>query len=395
MPDSPATILVILPTWVGDYVMATPLLRTLRSHFPESRMIYFHEPNLTDLITGCPWPDHCIPLTPKNQRHMWHRSFRAIIGQLRREKIDLAVLLPNSFRAAMTAYLGGARQRLGYDRDGRRWLLTQKVPVMNRRARNGDWQRPTTNIDTPNPIWTPTDFARRVAPALPVKPGRYVPMRMVDYYAGLAAAIGAPHPGQQFELHTTPQWDESIEDKLRAAGVDRNKKRIVLSPGARFGASKCWAPEKFAATADYLKNKYDAEILITCGPGEEPIAQAIGNTMQTQGHVLDEPRPSLGELKSLIKSCDLLLCNDAGPRHFAKAFGKPVVTLYGPTHPEWTATDYDQERIVRIDVDCGPCQQRICPLEHHRCMTDLTVEMACQTVDELLQIAEKANPEKR
>ena len=93
----------------------------------------------------------------------------------------------------------------------------------------------------------------------------------------------------------------------------------------------------------------------------------------------------MGELKSLIRRSDLLICNDAGPRHFAKAFGVPVVTVFGPTHPQWTATSYEQERIVRIDVDCGPCQQRVCPLGHWKCMTGVTVEMVCEAAKVLLR----------
>jgi len=93
---------------------------------------------------------------------------------------------------------------------------------------------------------------------------------------------------------------------------------------------------------------------------------------------------TLGELKSLIKRSDLLIGNDAGPRHLAKAFNVPEVTVFGPTHPEWTATDYPKERIVRIDVDCGPCQQRICPLGHLQCMTGVTVDAVFQAATELL-----------
>ncbi|MCH8253562.1 MAG: glycosyltransferase family 9 protein, partial [Planctomycetes bacterium] len=120
--------------------------------------------------------------------------------------------------------------------------------------------------------------------------------------------------------------------------------------------------------------EYGASVIITCGPGEESIARAIGAEMHAPGIVLDNPRLTLGQLKSLIRRCDLLLCNDAGPRHFAKAFGVPVVTIFGPTHPEWTATSYPAERIVRIDVDCGPCQKRTCPLGHLDCMTGVEVE---------------------
>ena len=107
---------------------------------------------------------------------------------------------------------------------------------------------------------------------------------------------------------------------------------------------------------------------------EEALARKIGGDLPAGGHVLDDPRLSLGELKALVKRCDLLICNDTGPRHFGQAFGVPVVTVFGPTDPEWTRTSYARERIVRVEVDCGPCQQRLCPVGHLKCMTEVTVE---------------------
>ena len=127
-------------------------------------------------------------------------------------------------------------------------------------------------------------------------------------------------------------------------------------------------------------------MVVTCGPGEESTARAIGDAMRRPGFVFDRPRLSLGELKSLVARGDLLLCNDSGPRHFAKAFGISVVTIFGPTHPDWTATSYPAEKIVRIDVDCGPCQQRECPLGHLKCMTGVTVDAVFSAAVELLRV---------
>ena len=102
--------------------------------------------------------------------------------------------------------------------------------------------------------------------------------------------------------------------------------------------------------------------------------------------VLDRPCLTLGELKSLISRCDLLLGNDTGPRHFARAFHLPMVTVFGPTDPAWTATSYTNERIVRVDVDCGPCHKKICPLGHLKCMTLVTVDMVEQACEEMITV---------
>jgi len=222
-------------------------------------------------------------------------------------------------------------------------------------------------------------------------------MPMVEYYADLAEAIGCPRPGHGLELFCTPDCDEAVERRLTQMGIVRRRPRVVFSPGAKYGAAKCWAAERFAETARRLIEEQGAEVIVTCGPGEEAIARRIGQALRdapvgnrchtpSPCHVLDSPRLTLGELKSLIRGCDLLIGNDAGPRHIAKAFGVPVVTVFGPTHPDWTWTDYDHERVVRIDVDCGPCQQRVCPLGHHQCMTGVTVDAVYDAAASLLQV---------
>jgi len=254
-------------------------------------------------------------------------------------------------------------------------------------------------------------------------------MPLVEYYADLAEAIGCERPGDRLELFTTPNCDESIQNRLASLGIADRHPLIVVSPGAKFGAAKCWMPERFAAVADRLIETQDATVIVTCGPGEEPIARQIVAAMKSNrislkdplalpsppnrgrgvwnrpspqtspwkgeekeipdgangGFVFDDPLLTLGELKSLIRRSDLLICNDAGPRHIAKAFDVPVVTVFGPTHPDWTATSYEKERIVRIDVDCGPCQQRLCPLGHHQCMTGVTVDMVFAAAVSLLR----------
>ncbi len=220
---------------------------------------------------------------------------------------------------------------------------------------------------------------------MPIPSGRFVPLPQVEYYADLAEAIGCERPGDRLELFTTPDCDDSVRERLASLGIADRRPLVVISPGAKYGAAKCWLPERFADVAGRLIETEDATVVVTCGPGEEPIARQIGSAMQRRGYVLDAPRLTLGEMKSLVRRSDLLICNDAGPRHFAKAFEVPVVTVFGPTHPEWTATSYEAERIVRIDVDCGPCQHRICPLGHLKCMTGVSVEMVLGAASELLE----------
>jgi heptosyltransferase-2 len=219
---------------------------------------------------------------------------------------------------------------------------------------------------------------------LPVPLGRFGPYPLVEYYADLVQAIGCERPDDQLELFTTPECDRAVGQRLAALGIADRRPLVVISPGGKYGAAKCWPAERFAEAADRLIAAEDAAVIVTCGPGEEEIARQIGAGMTRVGYIVDRPLLTLGELKSLVRRCDLLICNDAGPRHFAKAFGAAVVTVFGPTHPHWTDTGYAAERIVRIDVECGPCQQRTCPLGHVRCMTGVTVDMVVDAARSLL-----------
>jgi heptosyltransferase-2 len=135
---------------------------------------------------------------------------------------------------------------------------------------------------------------------------------------------------------------------------------------------------------DLLAEREGAAVVITCGPGEEELARSIGRSMKQTAFVFDEPRGTLSQLKSLIRRCDLLVNNDTGPRHFAKAFGVPVVTVFGPTFQALTDTEYPLERKLQIPVDCGPCMLRDCPLDH-RCMTGVSVDMVYDAGVELLR----------
>lgn len=354
---TPASILIVLPTWVGDFVMATPFLRAVRRGFPSARITLLATPNLADLIDGGPWADDVSFLPVRRAGSTSEVHTDSCVKRLRDARFDWAIVLPNSFRSALTAWRIRAKRRIGYDRDARGLLLTDRMPVKNR--------------------------LRGLRP-------RYAPLPLVEYYADLAEALGCDRPDDQLELFRTPDADASLAEKCRTLGVPPHQPRIVISPGAKFGAAKCWSPQRFAETADRMIRQWGATVLVTCGPGEEPIARQIRDAMTQRAYVFDEPRLSLGEMKSLIADADLLLCNDAGLRHFARAFDVPVVTVFGPTHPEWTRTSYARERIVRIDVDCGPCQQRVCPLGHLKCMSGVTVDMVFSAAEELLAVGSGA-----
>jgi heptosyltransferase-2 len=245
------------------------------------------------------------------------------------------VLFPNTLRSALTAWLGGCRRRIGYLRYGRGWLLTTALP-------------PVRN-----------------------EHGRLKPSPALDSYNLLAKLAGA-RPTRQMRLFTTPT-DEAAADRVwRQTGLDRCRQVICLNPGAAFGSSKYWSAESFAALAPRFVRERGCGVLVLCGPSERDLAREIVTRAKCANvHSLADVPLSLGLTKACVRRADLLVTTDSGPRHFAAAFDRPVVTLFGPTHIAWTETYYAKAIHLQKSVPCGPCQKRVCPLDH-ACMTLLT-----------------------
>lgn len=343
-------IAVYLPGWIGDAVMATPCLRAVRRHFSSARIIGLVKPYVAGVLAGGDWFDEIWPIAINNR----DGGVLALASRLRKAHIDLALLMPNSFRSALAAWLGACRRRIGFTRYGRSLLLTDALQP----ARDA---------------W-----------------GRFKPSPILDDYNRLAERAGCPPPGQRLELFTTP-IDEAAADHLWGqSGLQNYPEVVCLNSGGAFGLAKHWPAEHFAALARELVLWRGCGVLMLCGPAEQELAHAIA---ARAGHpavvaLADHALPSLGLTKACVRRCSLLVTTDSGPRHFAHAFDRPVITLFGPTHIAWTETYHRRAVHLQKQVPCGPCQQRICPLDH-RCMTSLTPAEVLQAALALLDRGER------
>jgi heptosyltransferase-2 len=339
-------IAVFWPNWIGDVVMATPAARALRDVFPQARFLSLLKPYVAGVLEGGPWLDDHIVLDSQGP---WANRWPAATKRLRRHQIDLAVLFPNTFRSALVAWLGGCRRRVGFARRGRGLLLTDRLQ--------------------------PRRDAR----------GRRFPCPIIDDYNRLVEAVGCPAPGYRLELWTTADDELAARVVWDRAGFARCPEVVCLNPGAAFGSAKHWPVDSFVALAQALVDRRGSGVLILCGPGERSLAAQIVHQARRPGiHSLAEHPVSLGLTKACVRRCDLLITTDSGPRHFAAAFDVPVVSLFGPTHIAWTDTHYRKEMCLQKKVACGPCQLRVCPLDH-RCMKLLGPEEVFRAAEELRQ----------
>lgn len=347
-------VAVFLPNWIGDAVMATPALRALRNHFAGTRLFGVMKPYVADVFAGGDWFNDILFANGGSRA----QGVPAVAWQLRRRRVETVVLLSNTFRSALTAWLGGCRRRIGYARHGRSLLLTDAVPPLRDDR------------------------------------GRLKPSPVLDAYNLLAERAGCPPPTPRMELFTT-RADERAADQVWERGrFHERTETVCLHAGAAFGAAKHWPTPYFATLARRFAEERGSGVLVLCGPSERQLACEIAKRADhpnvhaladlTAPTIPEGPSLSIGLSKACVRRTDLLVTTDSGPRHFAAAFDRPVVTLFGPTHIEWTETYHARAVHLQKRVECGPCQLRVCPLDH-RCMVRLTPEEVFHAATGLLR----------
>jgi heptosyltransferase II len=351
----PEKILIVQPNWVGDAVMATPALRAIRELYPQAHISYLMRRYVKSLYGGMPWADQLITYRTGKTKAKAGKGLFDLAARLHSGKFDLAVLLPNSFKSALICKMANIPRIFGYERDGRGFLLTDRL--------------------------------------LPVKEkGKFVPSPIIHAYLGLARYLGSPNRDLKMELFVTDAERRETQEIFTRCGLDADLCRpgsaarpplVVLNPGAQYGAAKLWKSEYFAELADMFIDKLQATVLLSAAPRERAIVESIQRQMKHAAVDLSNKGMTLGSLKEIVRRCDLMVTNDTGPRHIAAAMEVPVVTVFGPTHPEWTEIYYAKERQVAVKVFCGPCQKKTCPLDH-RCMTRVTPSMVWDASMQLL-----------
>lgn len=306
--------------------MCTPALRALRRRFPEARLTAAGRPASVALLEGLPWMDALVPLPARPGIGGMLRAGR----RLRSLRPDCAVVFPHAFRTALLARMSGARVRVGEARDRRGFLLSHAVPPHRENGRQ-------------TPIYTAFE------------------------HLALVAALGCEDDGAGLELHAPPEDAAAVRALFGEGPV------FGVAPGAAFGPSKLWPAERYAKVIDTLAAETGARCALITGPGEEAVAEAVRRHARTPLIDAQTAPPSIARLKAIVSALDLLVCNDTGPRHLAVAFGVPVVCVIGPTSPRYTDSPWERGEVLRIDVDCGPCQRPVCVTDH-RCMTGIPPE---------------------
>jgi heptosyltransferase-2 len=309
-----ANILVRATNWVGDAVMCLPALRVIRDRFPKAHIAVLAKPWVADLYRRENFADEVI---------QYDGSRWATARMLRPRKFDCAILLQNAFEAALIAWLARIPVRIGYNRDGRRLLLTRAVPVP--------------------------------------KPGE-IPRHQRFYYLELLRRAGI--------VDTLPSSDAI---RLDAGDHKQARRMIGVSPGAAYGTAKQWLPDRFAEAAERLAQARGAEVALFGSSSERELCEQVAKLLNGRRVTNYAGKTTLGEFIDLASQCELFLTNDSGAMHIASALGVPTVAIFGATDDVATGPTGPLARVVREPVDCSPCLLRECPIDH-RCMTRVSAE---------------------
>lgn len=329
-------ILIRGPNWVGDAVLAIPALKAIRERFPAAEITLLVRPWVAGLFSAAPYVDKVWSENKPTTLKSWVSIMRDIRGQ----RFDTALLLPNSFESALMMFLGGVRQRIGYATDGRRWMLTDPVTRASERR------------------------------------------HQIHYYLDLAKALSAVTDRPSISIEATSSERQSARELLATERISEKTAFLVLNPGAAYGSAKRWHQERFANVADNLARELDLQVAIIGSGAERPIADQIRAGMKSQTAVLNG-KTSLETLIGVLAESSLMITNDSGPMHIAAALGIPTVAIFGPTDEINTGPFGPRTRVVKHAVECSPCLLRDCPIDH-RCMNAVTVDEVCRAAKELV-----------
>ncbi len=320
--------------------MSLPALTSVRRTYPRAEIFILAKPWVADLFKSHPDVDRVV-LYQSPGIHEGFRGKWRLARELRLEKFDLALHLPNSFESALISFLAGIPQRAGYNTDGRGVLLTHRVPV------NGK-----------------------------IKRGH-----QVEYYLYLLRSLGFQICGGIPALETSPKLLEEAERILEALGVKKSDPLVGLSPGTKYGSAKEWFPERFGELMGRICREMRARTLILGSPGDRLVASQI--SQKTGPAAIDlTGKTTLSQAIGLIARCRLFITNDSGLMHVASALGIPLVAIFGSTDPLRTGPLSKNGRVLYKSIPCAPCLKTECPVDR-RCMELITVSEVYEEVKKI------------
>jgi heptosyltransferase-2 len=321
--------LVVAPSWIGDTIMMQPLLARLHERYPGIVIDVLAPAWSAPLLARMPEIRHGIA-SPFGHGRLDLPDRWRLGRQLARQGYDRAIVLPNTWKAALPVLFAGIRQRTGFTGEARFGLLNDRRTLDEN--------------------------------AMP---------RLVERYAHLADPAGTPPPQnlRAPRLASSPVQQAAARAALGLAG---DSAPVVFCPGAEYGPAKRWPARHFAKLAEHFAAR-DIPVWLIGSAKDHAVASDIaalgnGTTRNLCGAT------TLEQAIDLIAGAQLVVSNDSGLMHVAAALDRPLAALYGSSSPTYTPPLSPRAKIVTLALDCSPCFKRRCPLGHLRCLEDLSPE---------------------
>ncbi|MEM9800144.1 MAG: lipopolysaccharide heptosyltransferase II [Planctomycetota bacterium] len=339
----PRKILIRLPSWVGDVVMSTPALRAVRRAHPNAEIVVEGKDYQADLVVGLDAVDRFLIDPGRGTKDVVRRG-----RELAAERFDWAIVLGESERVAAAPFLARIPVRAGYGRGAlRKGLMTHFLE-------------------------RPRDLG-----------GKLLAFSMIERYLRVTRMLGIPDAGTWMETPVTDEARAVVDERLAEVGLAPDEDLVTVVAGAAFGSAKMWPPEQFGRACDRIHEIYGWRPILAPGPGEEDLGREVVRHSKAGIALLIDPTLRLAHLAALLERSKLVLSNDTGPRSMAVSLGLPVVVPIGPTEDGHTRHHLARQRVLIEDVDCRPCRQRVCPIDH-RCMTRITPDRLVAAAQELI-----------
>lgn len=333
----PAKIIIRMPNWIGDLVMATPILTDVRKAFPSAHITAMCRTPICDLLKEDLDIDELFCFSKVNS-YGRRSDQRDIIEKIRKGDYDLGILLTRSFSSAWLFWRGNVKRRLGFRGNCRSLLLTDKINV----------------------------------------PANVREQHLVHTYKMLLEPLGIGISETRPRLFLKDQELEEAQVLLKRLGISPEARLVGINPGAAYGSAKCWLPERFRAVTEKLLKLQNVQIVYFGDATTQPLVKEICEGLPV---INLAGLTTLRELASLIKLCSAILTNDSGPMHIAAAVGTPLVALFGSTN-EIATGPYKTGTVIHKHVDCSPCYKRVCPIDF-RCMKRIETD---EVYDALVKI---------
>ena len=354
-PEKPAHILVVGPAWVGDMVMAECLFSHLKRRHPAARLEVLAPRWTLPLLQFMPAVDEGI-LLPFGHGELKLGERRRLGRNLRARGYDLALVLPGSLKSALVPYWSGAVKRRGYGGALRKLLLNEAMVKLNLPqvesylALAGD----------------ATEFETKSAVLESSAPRKWGSIEEMDsHFRGNADGVEADAGSNDWTRPKLVVPPGASAAALAALGLARPAGPLLaIAPGAEYGPAKRW-PERHFAELAATKRRAGWTVWLFGSARDREITAAIAGDADLAG------RTSLDQAVALLALADAVVSNDSGLMHVAAALGRPQVALFGPSDALRTGPRNPAARVLRLGLDCSPCNKRVCPLGHHRCLEDL------------------------